>query len=127
VEPQNSLPYEINLHNATHLRFLSLGFPDRVLGVMPWILRILHYLQGYSLRGLRLSFSASQQFTLDVPFLKLLHQTLERPQFQELQILQFFTFNTFGDKDVAKLVVKHVSESLSRWHEEGKLRFAFPP
>lgn len=125
VAAQNPIPYELDLRYTTHLQYLSLGFPNCVLGVMPWILCILYRL-GAPLRGLQISFSASRQFILDLPFLKFLSKVLQEPQFLKLELIRFFAFNTLGDEEVKSLVVKHISESLRSWDQDGKLSFTFP-
>jgi hypothetical protein len=110
------------------LQYLHLSSPNRVITSISWLPSILLKITSSNLKRLHISFSQTRQFHLDRPFLKQVAQILERPQFQELELIEF---NITGSgrvnlEGVAKgKIVDCIRSCLPSWDERGILAFAF--
>ncbi|THU98374.1 hypothetical protein K435DRAFT_31774 [Dendrothele bispora CBS 962.96] len=117
----------LDISNNTSLQYLSFYSPDRVFGMISWLLPILRQVTACNLRVLEIVFASSHQFHLDQRLLRFIGKELERPQFSQLEIIHFLVNRIRGrcDAVLENNIVKHVKETLSDWNKKGVLRVNF--
>ncbi|KAF9072546.1 hypothetical protein BDP27DRAFT_1320131 [Rhodocollybia butyracea] len=133
VSPENAVADAIiaslDVSMNSSLQYLHLSSPNRVITLISWLPSILLKITSSNLKRLHISFSQTRQIHLDRPFLKEVAKILERPQFQELELIEF---NITGSgrvnlEGVAKgKIIDCIRSCLPSWDKRGILAFAFP-
>ncbi|KAF5345996.1 hypothetical protein D9758_013864 [Tetrapyrgos nigripes] len=117
----------LDISNNTSIQYLSFFSPDRVFGMISWLLPILKQVTTTNLQILEIAFAASRQFYIDQRLLPHISRELDRVEFAQLKIIHFLvnSRNARGDVRLESSIVEHVRRTLASWDQRGVLRFTF--
>jgi hypothetical protein len=117
----------LDISSNTSIQYLSFFSPDRVFGMISWLLPILKQVTTTKLQVLEIAFAASRQFYIDQRLLPHIGRELERAEFAQLKMIHFLVNrrNARGDVGLESSIVEHVRKTLAYWDRKGVLRFTF--